>query len=999
MGHQICFWNVENGWSNALPLGNGKMGASVYYRDHALHAALNHYDCYYQVLERYADPRYPDKCDLSAQVQNLSGKMTFEDVKAVVDEERQNPDYEFFHYTKTLQKSQNAQPLGGRPLYQGTSGPQGGEIVIGFSEKVRTDHSLLALNIEEGTIDFSAGEGRNQVTAHLYLSKTRDGMVFELHQSCAGLWKNGNVTRQRARGQSRYHYQDICENNAVTMLCEFHPEKEAEDARPFIQETTLYVPDVNPDLESFFLIASIAPGKGTARHRAEDLWKNITSDRNAHRIAWKSFWKSSITLPDYYLETLWYLYVYLLECCSGKGSVHSEQACGLSGLWDIRKPCMWGSMWYWDVNIQTAFYGTFSSNHMELAKVFCDGFLSYEPDIKKFAEEFYGEEGWALDYPHPLYHCIQPWCALFLWKYYTYTKDETFLRDKVYPTFCEILDFYVKTGRLDEHKIRHIEYDICPEQGPVTRDSVITTAALKQLTKDAIQAAKILKRPKEEVLDYERLLSEIPEYALTRDGSRWKDSLMVQDDIFLRHPSVLMAVFPADEIHQKSPDALRELADCTIRYAAENTEEGTFGFEWIAAASARMGEGESTVRILYEKGLDLMLHSNGLGYEESERFINYCHLTKPANYLPAMCEFSGGVTAVIGEMLLQELDGVIYVFPAIPDGNDSYAEHNTQYAAADDLIHTDYGPWRDCEFENLLAPGAFEVSAQMRNKKVTWIQIYAKRDGRMSLYLPAELSKTSSRYESGQGLVYTCDMKQDETLVFGSRSESLEKDGLQNQTEFSKVQVHRASITHRRIFLGENKDTAFYKAVDSFVCPYDFAGTLRYPMTPYIFDFTEENEKDYSEVYDIQILQAQRSVLLAGGPRTVGTTAYSEDLGYGFYSDLEGAISIRKRMKPDVLRRDFAEGEVPVIFGVELPAGKYDLLIISGDEKEASFTELAVKEAGVRAQGRRLDAGRYQYQILPIMHNFDGVLKISINTKQNMKWKLNSIFINKLFMV
>ncbi|HBD00159.1 MAG TPA: sugar phosphorylase, partial [Lachnoclostridium sp.] len=140
-----------------------------------------------------------------------------------------------------------------------------------------------------------------------------------------------------------------------------------------------------------------------------------------HDNAWNQFWTSSVRLPDYFLETLWHLHVYLMECSSGKGSAYPEQACGLSGLWDIRRPNMWGSMWYWDANIQTAFYGTYSSGHPELLKIFCDGYLAYEEEIREYTEKVYGTEGWALDYPHTLYHCIQPWCAQFLWLYYQYS--------------------------------------------------------------------------------------------------------------------------------------------------------------------------------------------------------------------------------------------------------------------------------------------------------------------------------------------------------------------------------------------------------------------------------------------------------------------------------------------------------------------------------------------------------------------------------------------------
>ena len=50
--HKISFQNVETFWHNALPVGNGKIGAMVYYSEGKLRIALNHYDCYYHILYR-----------------------------------------------------------------------------------------------------------------------------------------------------------------------------------------------------------------------------------------------------------------------------------------------------------------------------------------------------------------------------------------------------------------------------------------------------------------------------------------------------------------------------------------------------------------------------------------------------------------------------------------------------------------------------------------------------------------------------------------------------------------------------------------------------------------------------------------------------------------------------------------------------------------------------------------------------------------------------------
>ena len=524
MTHKITFRDVETGWHNALPLGNGKMGAMVWYEGRALHIALNHYDCYYQVLQESGGTGFDDP----ALRENR-----YEELKSRIDRERQRPGYDRSHYARTINP-----PSDGRPLYTGGSYPQGGEITVHFAGEIDTEHTLLELCIEEAKVTFAAGDKERRIGASVWVAAGCDCVMAELSQTEAGLWETPRLTRQNARGQGGYEYEDIAsESGMLTMRCRFRKSREAQEKEPFVQETAVYFPDQadgnTGDKTGLLLTASVQPGAGAAERMAETGYRERDKEAAAHREEWRSFWKSTVSLPDRYLETLWHLYVYLLGCCSGAGSIYSDQACGLSGLWDIRRPCMWGSMWYWDVNIQTAFYGAFGSNHMEQAKVFCDAFLSYREKARRFAERIYGTDGWALDYPHMFYNCIQPWCALFLWNYYAYTLDEDFLKDRAYPAFKEILDFYRKMGRTDEKGIRHLDYDICPEQGPAASDTVITTAALKQLTVYALRSAEILGRPEKEKEELREMISQFPAYPLTGDGRRWKDSAAVQDDIHI----------------------------------------------------------------------------------------------------------------------------------------------------------------------------------------------------------------------------------------------------------------------------------------------------------------------------------------------------------------------------------------------------------------------------------------------------------------------------------
>lgn len=955
MNHRVIYDGVENCWNTALPLGNGKMGAMVFFRDRTLHIALNHYDCYYPILPRYAKQ--------SAQ----AAVKSYKDLCELVWNARQDADFERSHYINTL----NPALSGSRPAYSTTSYPMAGEILLHLNQEMKPSNFSLALNIEEGTIVFRA-EGLDQVVGcTVWIAQGVDGLFAELTQSHPELWGEAELVIPSERGLGGYSVCHGQENNTRWLQTTFRPESELDPDHTVTIETALTV-------TQSCLIASVS--RNSAVSQARCLLGEVNAQKAEHAAAWKAFWRATLELPDQFLETLWYLHIYLIGCASGLGGMYGEQACGLNGLWDIRRPTLWGSMWYWDVNIQEAFWPVFSINHLELAKLFCEGYLRYAQDAKQFARDVYGAEGWALDYPHALYYCIQPWCAQFLWQYYRYSGDLAFLRDNVYPVFREQIQFFKQIVKTDASGELHIDPDISPEQGPVTRDSVITVACMKQLLRYAISAAELLKRPGCEAEVFRQLLDALPAYAKTSDGSRWKDSALAPDDLYLRHPSVLMPIFPAEEVCEHSEKALRDIARNTLRYVSEHTETGMFGFGWIACAAAKLREGTAALRILYEEGLDCILHSNGLCYEESERFINFCLVTKPPIYPPAMTEPSGGIVMAVNMMLLQT-EEYIEVFPAIPDGQDGLLTPKAEYKHLDGCLRGQYLPWDDCKFAGLLAPGGFEISAERKAGKTVWIQAVAAREETLNLLLPAELSPTGSQ------MVFTHKMKPKEIISFGMP-------GNEKTKTPKSIQVRQAAFTHRRVYLGENRHTEFHKAVDSFTCAYRLGNAYQYPMTSYVFDFgTTFGEKDYDTVYHKEFCQIGRSLLFFGAPKRVGMEAYQGNTGYGFA--MGGGLAIRDRNAPDDMRRDFVEGHDHNEFWMELPRGKYNLLVVSGDEEEESLMHLTLPHINGTVIGERMDAGRYQCKIIPFVHERDGLFKVGFSTEKGFKWKLNALFLNK----
>ena len=121
--------------------------------------------------------------------------------------------------------------------------------------------------------------------------------------------------------------------------------------------------------------------------------------------------------------------------------------------------------------------------------------------------------------------------------------------------------------------------------------------------------------------------------------------------------------------------------------------------------------------------------------------------------------------------------------------------------------------------------------------------------------------------------------------------------------------------------------------------------------------------------------------------------AFTPKQGYGF-RDPHGIRAV-DRGAPDLLRRDFLEGEGPAEFIVEMPRGQYELLIVSGDAAEESVTCLST-EQGYRAGGDVIDGGCYQCELIPVIQKKDAPLRLLISSKEGYRWKVNLIILNTL---
>lgn len=1027
MKHSVLFNNADNHWDNALPLGNGVFGTMLYFEEGTLYMPLNHYEVYYNINDSVLPSSFAEEDDkFIAEAKKTLGTPEYpygkmhESRRKMADNNNAVTDEPFCEYRVTREQATREQAYGITPL--SNTYPMTGDLSFSFAKSLDGADHTLALEVEDASVRLSLAKGDKKLSMRTAVLR-RDLVLNELEGSEADLLSAIDISFApwRDLDAPKVEFEKIDGETFVYTVTYLLPPSK----KPFLFSGVVRLIGATADLVSDEYTASlrilsanptfsVLTGVFTDWHYADtkaeglakmDEWeKALPALKKEHADYWTAFFeKAAIHLPDRFLENVYYVNLYALDACSGKDGVMKHHACGLNGLWAIKHPNLWGSMWYWDVNIQASFAGVFTNNRLALGKVFSDGLRSYMKRAERFALEVHGITGASIDYPYHFYYSNWPWCAQYLWFLYEYSQDKEYLRDEAYPLFLELCEFAVGLFKWDESVGYYRVYpDISPEQGPLSHDTTATVSTVKYMLKFTLEAAKILEDEANPLISRIRELYEhMPPYAIAKEGM-WgtpiKDSPDAPDNLWFRHPMALMPIFPTGEIDPLVSDAqMVKVASDTVDFVFDRVELGIFQGSWIAAAAARLGRGNDAIRALYERGLDHMLRSNGLTAEETDHFMNYCLIGRQPLYYPCMMEFTGEMLAAVGEMLLGSHNGIIRVFQAIPDGAPHYADaYRYGYPIQEHRQRTvNYPAWRDVRFDKLLAKGAFEISAALSDGTLAFIKVHSQKGGvarvtspflteEYKVYLDGK--EVAATYENGilslnteEGREYLIAKHPDVTLP---------------EEEAAPVSpLKHLSASKRQLFIGEDPDTAYYRALDGATREW-YVGNIRHVNhTLYKFDLGASSEKEYWTEFPAQAhLDSGRGMkCMRFTPVSSANLAFTPKQGYGFKS-AEGVTAV-DRGAPDLLRRDFFEGTEPSEFIIEAPRGQYELLVVSGDAEEDSVTRLST-ENGYAAGGDLIPAGRYQCELVPIMQKRDVPMCLKVSTVPGKKWKLNLIVLN-----